>query len=261
MNSIREQNVPWIEVYDLRIFISQRTGSRNAAALHWYQAFKRDGKDVDNAELVTVFAGRSRRTKFAIPAIETFDWTLPDLHTTLKIGVMTSLLEILHQISKIVSSGLELDQMLRELVHLAVEVTNCDACLIYLAEPDGEVVLRASQIPHSAEIGNIRIKPGEGVTGWVAEHRAVVALASKAATDKRFKNFPALVEDTFEALLSVPLVSGGDVIGVINVHHKRAHAHAPEEVALLTFMGEQMGGAISKSRLTEENARLQEETL
>jgi uroporphyrinogen-III synthase len=173
---------------------------------------------------------------------------------------MTSLLEILHQISKIVSSGLHLDDMLRELVNLAVEVTNCDACLIYLAEPDGEVVLRASQIPHSAEIGKIRIKPGEGVTGWVAEHRAVVALASKAASDKRFKNFPALVEDTYEALLSVPLVSGGDVIGVINVHHKQAHAHTPDEVGLLTFMGEQMGGAISKSRLTEENARLQEET-
>jgi GAF domain-containing protein len=62
-------------------------------------------------------------------------------------------------------------------------------------------------------------------------------------------------------LLSVPLVSGGDVIGVINVHHRQAYAHTPEEVALLTFMGEQMGGAISKSRLTEENARLQEETL
>jgi uroporphyrinogen-III synthase len=140
-------------------------------------------------------------------------------------------------------------------------VTSCNACLIYLAEPTGEVVLRASQLPHTAEIGHIRIKIGEGVTGWVAEHRAVVALASKASADKRFKNFPALVEDTYEALLSVPRGSGGDVIGVINVHHKPPHTHTEEEVALLTFMGEQIGGAILKSRLTEENVRLQEETL
>jgi uroporphyrinogen-III synthase len=174
---------------------------------------------------------------------------------------MTPLLDLLHQISKIVSSGLPLDEMLRELVRLTVEVTSCNACLIYLAEPTGEVVLRASQLPHTAEIGHIRIKIGEGVTGWVAEHRAVVALASKASADKRFKNFPALVEDTYEALLSVPLVSGGDVIGVINVHHKPPHTHTEEEVALLTFMGEQIGGAILKSRLTEENVRLQEETL
>ena len=55
-------------------------------------------------------------------------------------------------------------------------------------------------------------------------------------------------------------MSGGDVIGVINVHHREIHQHSTEEVSLLTFVGEQMGGAISKSVLAEENARLLEET-
>ncbi len=173
---------------------------------------------------------------------------------------MPSQVDLLHQTSKIVSSGLTLDEMLRELVRLTVQVTSCDACLIYLAEPTGDVVLRASQLPHTAEIGHIRIKLGEGVTGWVAEHKSAVALASKAAADKRFKKFPALIEDTYEAFLSVPLVSGGDVIGVINVHHKQPRKHAAEEVALMSFMGEQIGGAIAKSRLNDENVRLQEET-
>jgi len=70
-----------------------------------------------------------------------------------------------------------------------------------------------------------------------------------------------LIEDTYEAFLSVPLVSGGDVIGVINVHHRESREHSPDEVALLTFVGEQMGGAISKSMLAEVNARLLEETI
>jgi len=87
-----------------------------------------------------------------------------------------------------------------------------------------------------------------------------VALASNAAADARFKRFPALIEDTYEAFLSVPLVSGGDVIGVINVHHRQAHRHTSEEIALLTFVGEQMGGVISKSLLAEVNAKLLEET-
>src|SRR5216684_45988 len=176
-------------------------------------------------------------------------------------GQMLSQIDLLHKTSKIVSSGLTLDEMLRELIRLAVQVTRCDACLIYLAEPEGDVVLRASQLPHTDEIGHIRIKLGEGVTGWVAEHKSAVALTSKAAADKRFKKFPALIEDTYEAFLSVPLVSGGDVIGVINVHHRKTYRHSEDEVALLTFVGEQMGGAISKSLLAEENARLLEETL
>jgi uroporphyrinogen-III synthase len=87
-----------------------------------------------------------------------------------------------------------------------------------------------------------------------------VALPRNAASDLRFKAFQALVEDTYEALLSVPLLSSGDVIGVINVHHRAAHEHTADEIALLTFVGEQMGGAISKSLLEEENARLLEET-
>jgi uroporphyrinogen-III synthase len=95
----------------------------------------------------------------------------------------------------------------------------------------------------------------------VAEHKAVVALAANASADARFKRFQGLVEDTYEAFLSVPLVSGGEVIGVVNVHHRDRHAHTPEEVALLTFVGEQMGVAVAKARLAEENARLQEETL
>ena len=173
---------------------------------------------------------------------------------------MASQLDLLHQISKIVSSGSTLDEMLQELVRLTVEVTNCDACLLYLAEPDGDEVLRASQLPHSAEIGQIRLRAGEGVTGWVAEHKSVVSLDAKAYADARFKKLPSLVEDTYEAFLSVPLVSRGEVIGVINVHHKQPRQHSKEEIALLTFMGEQMGGAIAKSRLHAENVRLQEET-
>jgi two-component system, response regulator PdtaR len=169
---------------------------------------------------------------------------------------------LLHRISNIVSSELSLDEMLGEIVGLTVQVTDCDACLVYLLDRDtDEVVLRASQLPHASALGNLRMKVGEGVTGWVAEHKSVVALSSKAAADARFKRFQTLVEDTYEAFLSVPLVSGGDVSGVINVHHRQTHNHTGEEISLLTFVGEQMGGAIAKSMLSEANARLLEETL
>ena len=172
-----------------------------------------------------------------------------------------TLVGLLHRVSNIVSSELSLDEMLGEIVGLTVQVTDCDACLVYLIEREtNEIVLRASQVPHQTDLGNIRLKVGEGVTGWVVEHHSVVALASNAAADSRFKRFQALVEDTYEAFLSVPLLSGGEVIGVINVHHREPHAHTADEISLLTFVGEQMGGAIMKSYLAEENARLIEET-
>ena len=39
-------------------------------------------------------------------------------------------------------------------------------------------------------------KMGEGVTGWVAEHKSVVALSSNAGSDARFKRFQALIAAT-----------------------------------------------------------------
>jgi signal transduction protein with GAF and PtsI domain len=177
------------------------------------------------------------------------------------VGPHDSNISVLHRVSRIISSEISLDEMLGEIVGLTAQVTDCDACLVYLfEEATGDFVLRASLVPHTADMGRLRMRMGEGVTGWVAEHQAPVALAANAAADPRFKIFPALIEDTYEAFLSVPVVNKGKAIGVINVHHREQHAHAVNEVATIQFIGEQMGSAISKSLLEEENARLSEET-
>lgn len=174
----------------------------------------------------------------------------------------TSQVALLHKISNIVSSERSVDEMLGEIVGLTVQVTDCDACLVYLIEPDtGEIVLRASQVPHAAEIGNLSVRMGEGITGWVAQHKSVVALSQNAAADKRFIRLPGLIEDTYDAFCSVPLISGGEVIGVINIHHRESHDYSAEEISLISFIGEQMGGALARAKLQELNARLQEETL
>ena len=164
---------------------------------------------------------------------------------------------LLQRISSIVASELSLDEMLGEIIGLTVQATDCDACLVYLIEKDSdEIVLRASQVPHASDLGTLRMSMGEGVTGWVAEHKSAVALPKNAAADARFKVFQALVEDTYEAFLSVPLISGGDVIGVINVHHREPHEHSSQEIGLVTFIGEQMGGAIARERLQEETQEM-----
>ena len=147
--------------------------------------------------------------------------------------------------------------MLGEIVGLTVQVTECDACLVYLLEREtGEIVLRASQVPHAVDYGNIRMKMGEGVTGWVAEHKSVVALPAHASADRRFKRFQALIEDTYEAFLSVPLVSGGDLIGVINVQHRAIHSHTGSEMELLTTVGEQVGCLLMLARMAASGVEL-----
>ena len=67
----------------------------------------------------------------------------------------SSQVAILQKISSIVSSQRSLDEMLGEIIGLTVQVTDCDACLVYLFDRDtNEIVLQASQVPHASELLN-----------------------------------------------------------------------------------------------------------
>ncbi|MEO5926606.1 MAG: ANTAR domain-containing protein [Bryobacteraceae bacterium] len=164
------------------------------------------------------------------------------------------------RVSRLASADVTLDEMLGEVLGLAVQVSSCDACLIYVLDPtSGELLLRASQVPHAAELGELSLKVGEGVTGWVAEHRELVAIAANAPDDPRFKCFGHIIEDTYDAFLSVPLMSQGTVAGVVNIHHREAHEHSAEELEAITFIAEQVGNAVARAQLAEQVERLSDE--
>jgi uroporphyrinogen-III synthase len=119
-----------------------------------------------------------------------------------------------------------------------------------------KLVLRASKNPHADVIDHLGIKLGQGITGWVAEHREPVALASNASEDSRFKLFKNLPEDRFEALLSTPILCAGRVVGVINLQHRNSYQHTLNEVRLLSTIGYLVGAEVERARLENENAQL-----
>jgi signal transduction protein with GAF and PtsI domain len=92
---------------------------------------------------------------------------------------------LLRRVSRIVNSDLSMDEMLSQIVMLTAQVCACDACIVYLLESaTGDFVLRASQVPHP-RVGSLRMRLGEGITGWVARHQSPVALSARAPGDSR----------------------------------------------------------------------------
>jgi signal transduction protein with GAF and PtsI domain len=172
--------------------------------------------------------------------------------------------DVLHRISESINGTLDLEAVLRHIVEMVVEVTRADACLLYLlSESREELILRASKNPHPKLIGRITIGLGEGITGWVARERTRVVIPSNANDDPRFKFFHNLPEDRYQAFVSVPVLAKKEVVGVINVQHKRPRRYRPDELALLSTIANQVGGAIENARLYDEMKRkaLQVETL
>ncbi len=149
-------------------------------------------------------------------------------------------LRLLQKISRFMVRDIGLAESFHGVVELVVEFMGCDSCLLYLLEGE-ELVLCASNNPRPDTIGKVRLKLGEGLTGWVARERRLLSISREAYTDPRFKLFTDLPEDTFEAFLSAPVIVRNRVAGVINVQHRQPHFHTGGEMELLTTVGEQVG--------------------
>ena len=147
---------------------------------------------------------------------------------------------------------------LAKIDQLVEKTTNADSTGIYiLDEKTNSVVLRASKL-HFAIVGKLKMKLGEGITGWVAKYGKSVVIEKGAAKNSLFKRIPDLPDDLFESFLSVPIKSGNVVVGVINVKHKLPHKYPKDQAMLLEMIGKLVGRAVEHNVLLEKAKNLEE---
>ncbi len=164
-------------------------------------------------------------------------------------------IDFLHEITSRIASADSFHKVLGRIVDFVTTIIPCDSCFIYVLEGD-KLTLRSSKNPHADVVDHLGIKMGQGITGWVAEHREPVVLAANASEDPRFKLFKNLPEDRFEAMLSTPILCASKVVGVINLQHRLSYQHTTNEVRLLSTIGYLVGAEVERARLENENVQL-----
>ncbi len=164
-------------------------------------------------------------------------------------------IDFLHDISSRMAAADPLHEVLAQIVEFASALVKCDSCFVYVVEGD-ELVLRASKNPHAEVVDRLKLRMGQGITGWVAEHREPVAVSHNASQDVRFKFFNELPEDQYEAFLSVPILSRGRAVGVINVQHRQPHSYTRRQIRMISTIGFLVGAEIEVARLEGENTQL-----
>jgi uroporphyrinogen-III synthase len=150
-----------------------------------------------------------------------------------------------------------LHAVLNQVVEFVATAIPCDSCFVYVLEGE-KLVLRASRNPHADVVDRLDLGLGQGITGWVAEHREPVVIDARASEDPRFIPFKSLPEDEFEAILSAPILCAGNVVGVINVQHRLSYRHTEQEVRMMSLLGFLVGAEIERARLESENLQLSE---
>jgi signal transduction protein with GAF and PtsI domain len=174
------------------------------------------------------------------------------------LSVEDSHVDVLHEIGTRLGTADGFHEVLTRVVDFASALVKCDSCLVYVLDGD-ELVLRASKNPHPEVVGRLKLRVGQGITGWVAEHREPVAVPERAAHDPRFQFFHELPEDSYEAFLSVPLMCRGRVVGVINLQHRQHHVYRRREIRMISTIGFLVGAEIEMARLEQANFTLAEQ--
>ena len=184
-----------------------------------------------------------------------------------KVKELESQLDLAHQqlrlfqkISRFMVKELSLKQVLAGINSLVVEFMHGDSCLLYLLDK-GDLLLCSSNNPSPGTLGELRLHLDEGLTGWVARERRLVAISKEAFLDPRFKAFAELPEDQYEAFLSAPIIARNKVVGVINVQHRKPHIFTGEEMETLTTVGEQVGVLLTLARLETRSTNDEVSTL
>ena len=166
-------------------------------------------------------------------------------------------LEALGEVSQALSSTLDLETVLHTIVSRASQLAGTDACTVYeYDEGAGELHLRATYNLDEEVVAELRrtpIRRGEGAAGRMAvTHEAVQIpdIAAPGAYQGSLRD--VLLQTGTRALLGIPLLREGHLVGGLTVNKKTPGAFAPEIVDLLKTFAAQSALAIQNARLFRE---------
>src|SRR5262252_52401 len=121
-----------------------------------------------------------------------------------------------------------LDRIVRQIAGLMV----AEVCSIYLKRQDGSLELFATEGLNPGAVHNTFMRRGEGLVGRCAE-LAVPINEPDAQNHPAFSYRPETGEEIFHSFLGVPILRGGDVLGVLTVQNKRHKEYSDEDVEVL----------------------------
>src|SRR5206468_11778696 len=107
------------------------------------------------------------------------------------------------------------------------------------------------------------IRVGEGTTGRAVVERTAVwshDLLADPAIALSLETRRLIAAEGFHAVLSVPLMSKGEVYGALAAYWWQPYTPAASEIALLSALAGQAGLALENARLYRETARHLDET-
>ncbi|MEI8191212.1 MAG: GAF domain-containing protein, partial [candidate division NC10 bacterium] len=158
-------------------------------------------------------------------------------------------LKALYEVANRLASVQDCWQILDLIVREATRLLDVEAAAIRLVEGEG-LVLRAWTESAAPLLTRRTLKIGESLTGCVVQTGEPVAVCD-LALDSRYDptHKQAALALGFHAFLGVPLRADARILGTLSIYGKVPHSFQPDEIALLSALGDQASLGIDRARL------------
>ena len=139
---------------------------------------------------------------------------------------------LLRRLRQVMADGGDRQERLDKIVHLIATSMNAAVCSVYLRRGRDGLELCATEGLNADAVHKTVLHIGEGLVGDIAQHKRALNLAD-APSHPRFAYRPETGEDSYKSFVGVPVLRGGDVIGVLVVQNITERTFQNEEVEAL----------------------------
>jgi GAF domain-containing protein len=176
-------------------------------------------------------------------------------YTDQKLQEKVAQLSTLQQVFHLMTSTLDIGQVLKVIVDQAATLTSCDAAAIFELDPEAEflTIVAAHGLPEDL-VRTWRARPGETAPGLVVRTGLPVVIPDTAELVGR-KVVPLGDVIDFRAVFCVPLASHGKPFGALGIYCRERHEFNPDEVMFLSTFADQAAVALTNARLYSEARR------
>ena len=173
-----------------------------------------------------------------------------------------SILQVLQNLTRTLSSELNLEPLLQMILASAVQVMGASAgSLLLLDQRTDELVFEVIEGGGGVALEGARMPADKGIAGWVATNREPLIVDDVNRDNRHYRDIAQDYDFSTTSILCVPLIAKGQVIGVLQVLNKEPGKYfTPEDQEILTTFAAQSAVAIENARLyqslREEHDRL-----
>jgi signal transduction histidine kinase/DNA-binding response OmpR family regulator/HPt (histidine-containing phosphotransfer) domain-containing protein/uncharacterized protein YigA (DUF484 family) len=165
-------------------------------------------------------------------------------------------LKTLTRLNQLVSSSLSMDAVLREITGAGVTLTGASVAVVWVVEPEtaGFVPRGWSDDAYAADFPLRGFEPGQGIIGWIADHRVPVVVSDVFA-DGRFVALDWWRVHGLRSFAGFPVVHADQLLAVLALHGQAAFRLSADDRGLLeTFVAQTALAIQNASRYAAEAA-------